>query len=66
MVGKVRDVNMKDVLSYELASTPPSLFDKSGEMRITKAKATLKAKLQVEQSVRFSTAPDGIVVLYCG
>lgn len=62
---KVRDINMKDVLSYELASAPPSMFDKSGEMRITKAKSSLKTKLQVEQSERFSTPPDVIVLDGC-
>ena len=59
---KVRDINMKDVLSYELAFAPPSVFDKSGEMRNTKAKSSLNTKLQVEQSECLST-PANVIVL---
>ena len=42
---KVRGINMKDVLSYELASAPPSMFDKAEELRITKSKSSMKTKL---------------------
>ncbi len=62
---KVRDINMKDVPSYELAFAPPSMFDKSGEMRITKAKSSLKTKLQVEQSERFFSPPDVTILDGC-
>ena len=62
---KVRDINMKDVLNYELASAPPSMFDKSGEMRITKAKSSLNTKLQVEQSECLSTHANVIVLDRC-
>jgi len=41
------------------------MFDKSGEMRITKAKSSLKTKLQLEQSERFSTPPDVIILDGC-
>ena len=42
---KVRGINMKDVLSYELASAPPSMFDTAEEMRITKSKSSMTTKL---------------------
>ena len=62
---KVRYINMKDVLSYELASAPPSMFDKIGEMRIAKSKSSMKTKLQVEQSQRLTTIPDAIILDGC-
>ena len=60
---KVRDINLKYVLSYELAAIPPSMFDdKSGEMRLTTTKSSLKTKLQVEVADR-RTVPADVVVL---
>ena len=56
---------MKDVLRYELASVPPSMFDESGEMRITKSKSVMKTKLQVEMMDGCSTPPDAIVLDGC-
>ncbi len=47
-----REVDLTDVFSHELAPVPPSMFEDSGDMRITKSKSTLKRKLQVEQSSR--------------
>ena len=38
-----RDLNIKDVLSYELSPVPASLFDEHGIMRM-QAKAALKTK----------------------
>ena len=46
-----RDIDITDVLSYELSPVPASLFDESGAMR-DQSKAVLKTKLQVEQSSR--------------
>ena len=46
-----RDIDIKDVLSYELSPVPASLFDESGTMR-AQSKAVVKTKLQVEQSSR--------------
>ena len=48
---KVRDIDMKDVMGY----VPPSMFDETGEMRITKS--TLKSKLQIEVIYRRSIPP---------
>ena len=62
---KVRDVNMKDVLGYELSHVPPSMFDKTGDMRISKAKSTLKAKLQVELTMRRTASPKATVLDGC-
>ena len=47
-----REVDLTDVFSHELAPVPTSMFEDSGDMRITKSKSTLKRKLQVEQSSR--------------
>jgi len=61
----VRDVNLKDILMYELAAVPPSMFEDSGDMRITKSKSVLKKKLQVEVSERLCPPPDAIIVDGC-
>ena len=50
-----RDIDLKDVFSHKLAPVPASMFEYSGDMRITKSKSTLKRKLQVEQSSRTQT-----------
>lgn len=64
-----RDVDFKDVLSYELAPIPTALFDDSGEMRICKSKADLKHKTSVAISVRNTnnincTILDGCAILW--
>ena len=41
------EINFDDVLVYELAAYPPSMFNPCGEIKITKSKSTLKLKLQV-------------------
>ena len=56
---------MKDVLGYELSYAPPSMFEKTGNMRISKAKSALKTKLQVELTARHSTPPEAIVLDGC-
>ena len=44
-----RASNLNDVLKYELASVPISIFDeKSGDLRISKSKSILKRRLQME------------------
>ena len=56
---------MADVLSYELAAIPPSLFDeKNGSMRLS-TKSTIKSKLQVEASTRSLSPPDCIILDGC-
>ena len=62
---KARDINLKDVLQYELAPVPPSMFEDNGDMRITKSKSTLKKKLQVETTHHTSFTPDSIILDGC-
>ncbi|KAK1892150.1 Protein telomere ends associated [Dissostichus eleginoides] len=56
-----RDVDMKDVLAYELAPVPTAMFTEDG-MRICKAKSTLKKSLQVEVSRRNAGDADVTVI----
>jgi hypothetical protein len=64
-----RDIDVRSVMKYELVPTPTSLFDGTKvqpEMRIPKAKATLKRALQVEHSSRvFTSQPDAIFLDAC-
>ncbi len=55
----------KNVLSCELVSATPPMFDKSVEMRITKTKSSLKTKLQVEQSECFLSPADVTILGGC-
>ena len=55
-----RDIDIKDVLSYQLSPMPASLFDETGAMR-AQSKAVLKTKLQVEQSSRIQGVPDVVI-----
>ena len=59
-----RDLNIKEVLSYELSAVPTALFDEHGDMR-SQTKATLKTKLQVEVSSRRINLPDAIIIDGC-
>lgn len=59
-----RNLNIKEVLTYELSAVPPALFDENGDMR-SQAKATLKTKLQVEVSTRRTSPPDAIIIEGC-
>ena len=59
-----RDIDITDVLSYELSPVPASLFDESGAMR-AQSKAVLKTKLQVEQSIRIQGVPDAVIIDGC-
>jgi len=61
----VRDINLKDILKFELAPVPPSMFEDNGDMRITKSKAVLKQKLQVEVSDTMFPADGAIIVDGC-
>ena len=38
--ARERDTDIKDVLGYELAALPTSMFDDTGYMRIAKSKST--------------------------
>ena len=43
-----REIDIKQLLSYELSPVPTSMFTDSGEMRTAKAKSVLKQVLQKE------------------
>ena len=60
-----RDLNLQDVLSYELAAVPISLFTETGDLRISTTKATLKTKLKVEVSVENIPKPTDIIITFC-
>ena len=55
-----------DVLKYELAAVPTSIFDeKSGELRISTSKSILKRKHQVEVTNPSIGLPDAVVFDGC-
>ena len=65
-VQGVRDKHMTDVISSELDTSLPSIFDeKTGSMHIPMSKATLKKCLQVEVSSCTESKPDVIVFDGC-
>ena len=45
-------IDIRNLISYELAPVPTSMFTDSCDMRIGKSKAQLKTQLQVELSTR--------------
>ena len=61
LLSSDRNIDVRDVLSYELAPVPTSMFTNEG-MRICKAKSTLKRMLQVEVSRRNAGIADVIVI----
>ena len=58
-----RDIDIKAVLSYELAPVPTSMFDPTGEMRAATSKSSLKQQLQVEVSARTTVSETSVVVI---
>jgi len=60
-----REIDVKDVLSYELSPVPSSMFEDNGDMRITTTKSTLKKKLQVERSSGLVRRPQGTIIDGC-
>lgn len=59
-----RDIDIKEVLTYELSPVPASLFDDNGTMRV-QSKSILKSKLQVEHSSRTADPPDTVIIDGC-
>ena len=63
-------IDIRNLLSYELAPVPTSMFTDSGDMRIGKSKEQLKTQLQVELSTRKTSQEiqcrvlDGSAVLW--
>ena len=58
-----REIDLKNVLSYELAPVPPSMFLDLDAMRICKAKSDLKNKLAINLSARNSASDVAAIVL---
>ena len=63
-IQQYRDIDITDVISYELSPVPASLFDESGAMH-AQSKAFLKTKFQLEQSSRIQGVPDGVIIDWC-
>jgi len=57
-----RKLNLDDVLKYELAPVPMAVFDSSGDMRVAKAKSTLKRQLQVEATMRHVFKNSSLII----
>ena len=57
-----REVDIDDVLKYELAPIPMAMFDSSGDMRVAKTKSTLKRQLQVETSNRITDQDNCLII----
>ena len=58
-----RDVDIKAVLSYELAPVPTSMFDSTEKMRAATSKSSLKQQLQVEASARTTVRETSVIVI---
>ena len=70
LLSSSRDINMDDVLEFELAPVPTALFNEAHEMRAV-TKSALKSKLSVAHSSRkFDAVPliviiDACAMLWC-
>ena len=61
-----RDIKVEQILSYELAPVPTTMFEeKTRDLCIAKFKSIHMNKLQVEQSARATGQPDAIVIDGC-
>ena len=49
-----RNMNLKEVLKYELSPIPTSMFTNNGEMRLVTSKSILKNELKVEVTGRYA------------
>ena len=65
-----REIDIKQLLSFELSPVPTAMFSEFGEMKVAKAKSVLKQVLQKEVSSRFiketisTVVIDGSAILY--
>ena len=58
-----RNIDLNEVFNHELAPIILSMFENSGEMRISKSKSILKRKLLIEPSV-FTAATHEVSIFY--
>jgi len=61
LLVSLRDIKFDDLLAYELAAYPLSMFNSEGETNIAKSKPTLKHILQVTVSERNCPIPDNVI-----
>ena len=55
-------MNLEDVLKYEQALLPVSMFTNTGEMRVASNKAALKNKLKVEITSRTRSKSASVII----
>ena len=63
-----RDIDVKNLLEYELAPIPTAIFEEKDELpvlKIAKSKSTMKKQLQVEVSSHVSDKSDGVILDGC-
>ena len=65
MLVSSREINFNDVLAFELAAYPPSMFNADGKMNVATSKSTLKHKLQVTISERNFPISDTMIWCVC-
>ena len=62
-----REINLNDMLKYELAAVPTSIFDdKSGDLRISTSKSIIKHQVEVTNpsiGIRTAVVIDGCAIL---
>ena len=61
LLASSREINFNDVLAFELAAYPPSMFNADGKMNVATSKSTLKHKLQVTISERNCPISDTMI-----
>ena len=61
LLASSREIKFNDVLAFELAAYPPSMFNADGKMNVATSKSTLKHKLQVTISERNSPISDTVI-----
>ena len=58
-------IEVKVLISYEMAPLPTSMFDEFGEIRVDKSKAKLRKLSTKEVSTRNISKPDLVVLDGC-
>ena len=61
LLASSREINFNDVLVFDLAAYPPSMFNADGKMHVATSKSTLKHKLQVTISERNCPISDTMI-----
>ena len=64
MLASSREINLNDVLAFELAAYPPSMSNADGKMNVDTSKSTLKHKRQVTISERNCPISDTMIYEY--